>query len=122
MLRVAVQADTGLMLTLTEYVAEPPRGSGLGVCAPTVGVLRPAPAVMSKEVLVAVLSPLLVAVKVKPLPDVTLEILQLKNEAVPPVAVSGLDEQPESTPPLGFVPIASVIDAELVVTVLPPAS
>jgi hypothetical protein len=64
-LRVAVQAETGLMLTLTEYVAELPAGTGLGVCAPTVGALRPAlPDVTLKGVLIAEVSPLLVAVKV----------------------------------------------------------
>ena len=46
MLIVAVQAEAGLMLTVIPlvppYVAELPAGTGLGVCAPTVGVLRPA--------------------------------------------------------------------------------
>jgi hypothetical protein len=65
--------------------------------------------------LVAEVSPLLAAVKVYPVPD--LLMLQFANAATPDVAANGLLEQPLRLPPPGFVPMASVIDAVLLVTV-----
>jgi hypothetical protein len=72
---------------------------------------------MLKELLVAVVSPLLVAVKVSPVPTVL--ILQPANVATPEEAPNGLVLQVSVPLP---VPMANWIEAELLVTVFPPAS
>jgi hypothetical protein len=72
--------------------------------------------VMLNALLVAEVSPLLVAVSVYPVPP--LLILQPAKLSTPEEAFFGLAVQ-VSVPPLGLVPIASVIEAELVVTVFP---
>src|SRR3954453_14762621 len=77
------------------------------------------PTAMSNGALVAVVRPPLVAVSVYPVPP--LSILQPAKASTPATAFFGFVVH-VSVPPPGFVPIASVIDAVLPVTVFPPAS
>ena len=77
------------------------------------------PTVMLNGALVADVSTPLVAVSVYPVP--ALSILQPAKVSTPATAGFGFVVH-VSVPPPGFVPIASVIDAVLPVTVLPPAS
>jgi hypothetical protein len=72
-----------------------------------------------KALLVAPLKPLLLAVRVYPVP--VLFMLTPLKVATPFEAVSGFLVT-DSVPPDGLVPIARVIEALEVVTVLPPAS
>src|SRR5581483_3371871 len=77
-----------------------------------------APAVMLNAELVAPVRPVLAAVRVYPLP--ALSIARSLNVAIPPAAATVL--VPLRVPELGFVPIATVIDAVLLVTRLTFAS
>lgn len=85
-----------------------------------VGLALSVKSFMLKELLVGVVSPVLVAVRVYEL-LLPLLMLQPANVSTPELAFFGFAVQ-ASVPPPGFVPIASVIEAELVVTVFPPAS
>src|SRR4051794_26668231 len=76
------------------------------------------PTVMLNAALVPPVSPVADAVSVYPLPALLIE--RPLKVATPLTALSVA--VPLSVPLLGFVPIAPVIDAVLVVTVLPPAS
>jgi hypothetical protein len=77
-----------------------------------------APTEMLKVLLVASVKPLLDAVSVYPVP--LLSIDSPLNVATPLTALAVA--VPLNVPLLGFVPIATVIEAVLLVTVLPPAS
>ena len=77
-----------------------------------------APAVTLNVLLVALVSPVLVIVRVYPLPDLLID--RSPNVATPLLAA--LDTVPDSAPPPGFVPIATLTFALLVVTVLLLAS